>query len=430
MTNAEQGRLRAAVRNASIEAAGFRRAAMATILVQAAAAGLGALGVIVIARLLGAEAQGTFAASIAMALVAGSLTSAGAVHAVLRVRGIRSQVVPAPKLFIFGTAAGLLSCLFVATSYFTSLAPYRGSIPSFLAVLAVAFLIPVDQVSGGLLRSEGAVVGAGVIDALESLSVLAIVGLLSLAGRLSVSTAIGAYACGLALSTVAHVLTWRLLPRRDIEQRRGNATSLSFRSLGQVWLAYALLIAVLRLDVFLVEAVVGERPAGEYSIAARLAEVILLGPMAVSGVVSARASRGVDEDLNRTTPLVVGRVVIISSSSWFAIAALAPPVLRWVLGPTYDINFPLLATVCGGRVLLGMGSIVADELVQRGRPGWPAVSSVAAALVFTAASFLLVPSLGGLGVGLGTLAAWAAYTAVAWRAFWLTANRWPVAFRT
>ena len=174
--------------------------------------------------------------------------------------------------------------------------------------------------------------------------------------------------------------------------------------------------AALRLDVFIVSALVSKDSFGRYTLAVTLAELILLATDAVALSALGRQGALRQEDSTRYSIEVASQAARLAAIQVVILAALGWPLIRVAFGSEWTEAFPVLLALAPGMIALAYIRPVAAVFVRTGRTLERSAVLFAAAAVNVAGTLLLVPHAGIVGAG---IAATAAYTLAglltAWR---------------
>ncbi|HEY7630973.1 MAG TPA: oligosaccharide flippase family protein [Thermoleophilaceae bacterium] len=162
-------------------------------------------------------------------------------------------------------------------------------------------------------------------------------------------------------------------------------------------------VLVMRLDQVLLTPLAGPKELGWYAVAVSVAEVPLLGLLAVRDVIFSAATDREDPDLvaraTRTTILLA--VPLCLGGILFA-PLLLPPIFGAGFGPSVAMTQVLfLATIPSGVSMVGSAGLLAS-----GRPKLASRAQLVAAVVTVVALFALVPPLGAIGAAYASLLAY------------------------
>jgi len=163
-----------------------------------------------------------------------------------------------------------------------------------------------------------------------------------------------------------------------------------------------------RLDMFLVNLLVGPAAAGIYTVAVRLTEQLWMISQSVSTVIFPRLSAMANNETARRafTPLMARIVLWITLAAAGLLAAIAQPLIQLLFGSEFVGAVAALLVLLPGIVLLSLGRVVANDFAAR---GWVGINMVLAALVLlinTSANLVLIPQFGFVGAAIATTLAY------------------------
>jgi len=163
-----------------------------------------------------------------------------------------------------------------------------------------------------------------------------------------------------------------------------------------------------RLDMFLVNLLVGPAAAGIYTVAVRLTEQLWMISQSVSTVIFPRLSAMANDETARRafTPLMARIVLWVTLAAAGLLAGIAQPLIRLLFGSEFIGAVAALLILLPGIVLLSLGSVVANDFAAR---GWVGINMVLAALVLlvnTSANLVLIPQFGFVGAAIATTLAY------------------------
>ncbi|OGF48529.1 MAG: hypothetical protein A2231_00055 [Candidatus Firestonebacteria bacterium RIFOXYA2_FULL_40_8] len=156
-----------------------------------------------------------------------------------------------------------------------------------------------------------------------------------------------------------------------------------------------------RLDTFLVNLFLDIVNVGFYSIAVSLAEILWFIPGSVATVLLPKSSASNEKENNRFTPLVLKTTFLIT----LVFAAVLYIGGSYFIGLFYTQKFmpalPALLILIPGTLIFSVQTVLASDLVGRGRPGINTIIAVIGLVVTIVLDVLLIPKYGIIG------AAWA-----------------------
>ena len=159
----------------------------------------------------------------------------------------------------------------------------------------------------------------------------------------------------------------------------------------RVYLAAVLSFLVIRLDLMLVNAFLGSAQAGLYSVAAVIAQGLIVAPYAIGMNLMPRVARGSDATYTAT---VFRTVAVLYGGICLVMALLAWPVVHWVYGARFDASFPMVAWLLPGTYALGMLTILSLHFVGRGYPREANVIWAAGVVLNVVLNLILLPLFG------------------------------------
>ena len=171
-----------------------------------------------------------------------------------------------------------------------------------------------------------------------------------------------------------------------------------------------------RVDAFIVNALLGVRATGLYSVTQSLAETLWYVPNAIGTVMFSRAvdPRGdaarVAAVLTRTT---IAMTIVVGIPAFI----LGPRVVRVVYGSAFTDAGVALRFILPGIVAYSAVAVLSRYIVGRGRPGWTTAIGLAGLGVNVVANLVLVPALGIRGAALASSIAYGATAAITIWAF-------------
>lgn len=264
------------------------------------------------------------------------------------------------------------------------------------AALATVFLQSV-------LLAEGRMLGYNVVEVAQGLGSLAglVVVLIVIDG--GAAAAIAVLSLGYVLAALSYLVLLRHhapiagMPDADL-LRRMIAYGL------RVYVATLASFLIIRLDLFLVNAFLGEDQAGLYATAAGLADGLFLIPLVVGLNVFPRVARGAPTEVTaavfRFVTLTYGALCLVS-------VALADPVIALLYGEEFDNATELYYWLAPGVFSLGLVTILSYHFSGRGFPRAVMVSWFAGLAVNVAINLVFLEEEGAY---IASLASSIAYT--------------------
>ena len=163
-----------------------------------------------------------------------------------------------------------------------------------------------------------------------------------------------------------------------------------------------------RLDLFLVNLIVGPAAAGLYTVAVRLVEQLWMISTATSTVIFPRLSAMSGNDVARRslTPVMARSVMLVTLLASALLAILATPLIRLLFGSEFIPATFALFIMLPGVVLLSCARVLANDLAARGMVGINLLLAGGVLLLNTIANLLLIPYYGIIGAAVATTTAY------------------------
>jgi O-antigen/teichoic acid export membrane protein len=163
-----------------------------------------------------------------------------------------------------------------------------------------------------------------------------------------------------------------------------------------------------RLDLFLVNLLVGPSAAGIYTVAVRLVEQIWMISQAVSTVIFPRLSAMVqNDDMRREFTAVVARTVLwVTLAAAILLALIAQTIIEVLFGPAFSSAFTALLVLLPGIVFFSCARVLANDLASRGRVGINLMLAGLVLAINSIGNLILIPHFGILGAATATTSAY------------------------
>jgi O-antigen/teichoic acid export membrane protein len=397
--------------------------ALASAVSQIAFVATTAITSVIVARVLGAGATGTYALAVTLLDSAVTIASLGVASGFTYVvahhgwdlrSSVRTAQLSAVVLGLAGAAVGLVAYALLRDSVFAGLTPSMAIWTLASLPFAIAW------------RSSAAIAIAheryelyGAAQALQA--VVALVGTGALVWSSGVSGAIAAYAFSQVVCAVA-VAGWmfrRSGPSGAVDPpgRLRLATSFGVKT----WAANALQLLNYRLDIFILNAFVVRADVGVYSIAVSLTALGWILPQALESVLMPRAASlaaaaGEGEAQARESDAAVARAtrhsVLLVVPTFLALVVILVVGIPIVYGPEFHRSIVLGLILVPGVLALGVGKVVSAVIAGRGRPIL-ALYTVAVVMPITIGLYLvLIGSIGVTGAAVASTLSYGLSTAI------------------
>lgn len=363
----------------------------------------------VAARALGPEGRGVQATAIAVGLIGAQLLNLGL--QVANTHLAASGAAPAPALFgnSLVVALGLGGPLAAAAWALLAFGPGSGFLPADIlalalgwAPLAVAFVL-LQSLLLGMRRTRTYNRNEVLLRALYA----ALVCLVVAVGWRTPQAVLGANVAAtvVALSVVAVGLL-----RAGVECRPSLAHLRAAVGFGvRAYLGALALLLLLRVDLVLVERMLGAEQAGHYSVAVAMADAIGLLPVAVGAVLlpALSARRDAGERLLAARRAAVWTVLATALLCALA-AVLARPALVLLFGRSYLPAVPAFWALLPAALLLAGHTVCLQLLAAEGMPWGAALAPLVGLSLNVGLNLLLLPRLGIVGAAEASALAYAA----------------------
>jgi O-antigen/teichoic acid export membrane protein len=360
---------------------------------------------LVVARLGGPAAVGTFALLRVLPWVVGVLMSFGLFGAVpyFLAGDARAERRYRPTIFTIAIiSGGIGGMLWVALT--PVIAPFFFPNLS-LALVALAGVTVLTQELESTAKASsqgfGDLPGANRVIVLEELLFLPCFGsLLALGVEIEVALVLGlAFGDLLTLSPA-----WIRLARRGFFRDAGHPSfSLARRVIAfglRAEVGTLVLLLNARLDFAIVGAIVGPAELGVYAIASRFAELLRLPPLAVNYVLYPDfASRGTSAAVRARRLIPTVGVVTAAAALPLGLAAIV--VIPVLYGPAFKEAVAPTMVLLIGLSAGGVAGVITAFLYADGRPGLNSLAQIAGLVVTLVLDLTLIPRFGVMG------AAWA-----------------------
>lgn len=378
----------------------------------------GVLIVLVLARAVPAAAAGTFFALTSVFLLGQAIAKLGTntslVYYLTRFRalGVPERIPGTLRIALVPVVAVSLVLalgLYAAAPWLSEVLVGEATPAAQTALRVCALLIPVAALADALVsatRGFDTLVPTVVWDRIgrSLLQVLAVV-VAVLLGWVAVGALVAAWALPYLLPAL---LGGRDLARRVRKLPRGDAPPLEagefWRFSGPRALASMAQIALQRLDIVLVAALLGPVPAAVYTAASRVLVVGQLANQAISTAIQARLG-----ELLATDDIPAANTAYRAATAWlillnwplYLLCALFAPQLLSVFGEVYTGGVDVVVILSAAMLLASACGMVNLVLVMAGRSIWNLGNALLALGVNVGLDLLLIPRLGIAGAAVG-----------------------------
>lgn len=245
---------------------------------------------------------------------------------------------------------------------------------------------------------------------LPPMTILTVAVLAVVVFQLGVGGAIAAFAVGQI--TAAGATLAMVVPAEPANAKYVPSWSYIKRCMDYGWKAHLSNVATFlnyRLDLFLVNLLIGPAAAGVYIVSVKLAEQLWMLPQAVATVLLPELSRlhGDDERRRYLTPLICRSVLVVSAIAAGALAVVGFPLILGLFGTAYAGAYRALIWLLPGVIAVGVTKVVASDLAARGRPDLNLWTATITLIVNATANLLLIPVMGISGAAAATTLSYA-----------------------
>lgn len=357
-----------------------------------AVGGMNFVAAVVVAREFGPSGRGAVAVGLTLVLILMQFGNVGLVtanpyFAARNPRRVQSLI--ANTLAWSVLVGGLLGAALLA---FRALAPQAIGGASLALVAVSAAAVPWGLASvllQSLLLGQGRMLAYNLVESLGA--VAAVVALVIAQGALHPS-ATGALAILVAQYPATSVVYLLLLRRGNARPRLDRRLAVEMVRFGaRVYLAAVLSFLVIRLDLMLVNAIRGSAQAGLYSVAAVIAQGLIVVPYAIGMNLFPRVARGSQAAFTAT---VFRTVAILYGGVCLLMVPLAWPLVHWLYGARFDASLPMVLWLLPGTYAFGLLTILSLHFAGRGYPQAANVIWAAGVLLNVVLNLILLPLFG------------------------------------
>jgi O-antigen/teichoic acid export membrane protein len=273
-------------------------------------------------------------------------------------------------------------------------------IPYALAVLAIPAFLQL-RIAEGLLRAQGRFGAMNVLEVALPVSIfVALVGV-DLTAGLTVSRSIWA----MTLAYIPPLVLGYALVGPSLWPRSLGPLSMLIKSVrfgGQSQLTNLLLLANYRLDIFLVQILVGTAGVGVYRVASTQAEGLWLPANSIAIVLLTNITAGDVANSARLTPVVCRNTLLITAIAAVVAALIAGFWIPVVFTAEYSDSVLPYLWLLPGIVALSASKILSAYVFSRGRPIINAWIALAALVATIPTDIVLIALFGVPGAAMGT----------------------------
>ncbi|MBM3327926.1 MAG: hypothetical protein FJY67_00445 [Calditrichaeota bacterium] len=365
---------------------------------------VGLVGQIVIARALGPDGKGLLSLTmlVAMSLAnIGHLSYGSACSYFIGRQPVNRSSVAGNSLFftvLWGFLWTALAMLFMPTvrDRFIPLVSDRLLMMATVTVLPLLLL----EYGNSMLIGFDRIFKMNLIMVSREMIFVSTMALVWIAGGASVETAIALW--GLAILTAGILLLTNSI--REVGGLRLDIPSLlaMLRFGISFHLSNVLSFLRSRFDLFIIAFFMSRSEVGYYSLAAAILVGLRYLPAAIGQVLLPYVAQRSDDAGNQMTPLLVRIGFALTLLAGCALVIFGYPLIYLLFGPAFIPAYKPLAVLVPGAVVLTLATMLAGDLIGRGKPHYSVIVSVITFVLNVAAGLILIPRLGIMGAALAS----------------------------
>jgi O-antigen/teichoic acid export membrane protein len=361
---------------------------------------LGLVTTVLVTRTLGPEGRGLYAVMIATGRLAVQFCSLGLHVSNTYYVAKNRQLLPILLSNALGVSFGIGGLCAVVAGTIFYFRPEIAPLPGKLLVLAL-FWVPFGLaylLMQNLLLGILEVRAYNTIELVNRMIYLAIVGGLVLCHVLTVEAAFLT-----TLAVLVFSLGWTILRLRQFMNTAFPLPSVAVfkENFGVGFRAYLISILgflVLRIDLLMVKYILGSEQAGYYSVAAAIADYVLLLPTVVASILFPKLSANITTEAKmrfaKRATAATGAVLLPLAIT--AVVA-GKPIIRSVFGPAFMPSAVALIWLSPGIVALGIEIVVVQFLNSVGYPAILVGAWLASTVLNIALNLWAIPTYGIMG---------------------------------
>jgi len=200
-------------------------------------------------------------------------------------------------------------------------------------------------------------------------------------------------------------IVWLLAERRAAPRVDWPLLSRMMRYASMAVASVLLDMVMYRLDLFILNFLVGPGPVGVYTVAVGLANQLARIPTILATVVFHRVSA--NEMGSGETTAGILRLSLLAMIGLGAVLALLGLLIVPIYGDQFAGAIPALYVMIPATVFLGLYRMLAADLDGRGRPGWVSLCSFISAVTIVVLDLWWIPRFGLMGAAWASLVAYA-----------------------
>ena len=356
---------------------------------------------IVISRTLGPAGRGLFAVATTISAISVQFGNLGLcssnTYCVAKDRGLLPALI-GNTLAVVLVASGLTAIIGIGFVFWPNLAP----LPGLLFALTLAS-VPADlasSLSEGLLLGVNEVRTYNAIEYFAKLATLLLISIAALAHAVTVELFFGIY-----LGSSLLGFMWALLRLRRVSTLRPGLSLPVFRRSIDIGLrAYLILFfgfLVLRIDLLMVQHLLGRAEAGYYSVSQAFSEKLMMLPVIIGLLLFPKLSGMKDHEKKSQLAIKASLVTAVLMLPTVVIAALAAgPMIKIAFGRSFLPAVVPFVWLTPGIYFLAIETVMVQLLNSDGFPTIIVVAWILDAIVNIALNFWAIPHYGITGASM------------------------------
>ena len=364
--------------------------------------GIGLITGVIVARILGPEGRGLYGVALTVVAIGVQFGNLG-LHAsntyhIAKNRAALPALMGNTLLVSFGLGGIGAVLTWMIFSQWPSLAPVHGKL-LVLSLVWIPFGLAYMLIQN-LLLGINEIRRYNVIELVGRILGLSLIGLVVVCGMVSVELILLAGFIGAVVSLIMSI--WRL--KHHLHHPPLLSLTLLREDFGYALKAYFgafLAFLVLRVNLLMIQYMLGEKQAGYYSIAVMLGDMVYLLPVAAGTILFPRLSGMLVNrekwNLTKKVSLWIGLAMTLLAG---CAALLANPVIRILFGEAFMPAVPVFIWLLPGIVLLSINTCYMNYFASIGMPIITVVSPGIATVVSIAINLKFIPWLGIVGASM------------------------------
>jgi O-antigen/teichoic acid export membrane protein len=374
---------------------------------------------ILVTRVTGAHGRGIYTLASSVAILAATITALGiswaGIYYIGKNRFPLKDVVSTLLTVSIATAGVSVAGVAVVYLLFQHSYFHEVSTTQALLMLALAAMFQVATTAASILLGMNRPLDYAATTMLQVVVALVIQVILALAGALTATTALAAFAGGAAASAgYGLVLVQREVPIRLGFDSRILRTFFTFGIRG--YAANLMTLLSYRLDALIVNGLKGVTSLGYYSVATAMAETLTYGAVGFALVLFPQVSSVEKKEADRITPVVCRNAVFLTLVGAVVMFVVSRELILLVFGSAMVPALLPLWLLLPGIVFMAAAKVISSYLSGIGKPIYTTYIAAGAVIITVALDLLLIPPYGISGAA---VASTITYTGTAAASVWI-----------